>query len=262
MQNTVFALSADRHRPTGRRPGRCRLALAVMLAALPLVAAGQSAHVLTPEEHARWTAIGRVNVGGLKQRGTCTGTLIAPDLVLTAAHCVPPRALRADAPERVHFIAGRYRDTFAADRMASAIHIHPDYRRGPETMRTLHADLALLVLNEAIPPQAALPVPIAALPGFTDALEIIAYSNRRPGALERTGPCSGYAADTDVLSMTCPAESGNSGAPVLWNGPDGPAIVAVTVARNTGPGRIQSFGARIPDILFEMAGRKVPASVP
>ncbi|MGB7242579.1 MAG: trypsin-like serine protease [Sulfitobacter sp.] len=39
-----------------------------------------------------WEAVGRLDT---KNGGFCTGTLIAPDLVLTAAHCVMTAAKRA-----------------------------------------------------------------------------------------------------------------------------------------------------------------------
>lgn len=257
MQDTRPNTFGDRRRATPCR-GLRLLVLVMMLAMLPARVTGSDARVLTPEEHVQWAAIGRVNVGGLKERATCTGTLVAPDMVLTAAHCVPLRALRPDAAEIVHFMAGWFREDYLAHRTAAAIHIHPDYRRETGTVGTLHADLALLVLSEPVPAEVVTPMPMAPMPGFADTIEIIAYSNRRPGAMERTGPCTGFAAGADTLAMTCPAESGNSGSPVLWNGPEGWSIVAVTVARNTGSGSVQSFGARIPDILFEMAGRERP----
>src|SRR4051794_22961615 len=46
----------------------------------PIVAGARSGWWQYPEA-------GLVNIEGY---GTCTGTLIAPDVVLTAAHCVPP----------------------------------------------------------------------------------------------------------------------------------------------------------------------------
>ena len=44
--------------------------------------------VLPAEEHANWQAVGRINSAGYRKRDMCSGVLIAPDQVLTAAHCV------------------------------------------------------------------------------------------------------------------------------------------------------------------------------
>ena len=35
-----------------------------------------------------WDAIGQINISGYRRMSRCTGTLIAPDMVITAAHCV------------------------------------------------------------------------------------------------------------------------------------------------------------------------------
>jgi protease YdgD len=49
----------------------------------------QRRRMLTAAEHVPWRAVGRVNIEVRSSaRGMCTGTLIAEDLVLTAAHCV------------------------------------------------------------------------------------------------------------------------------------------------------------------------------
>jgi Trypsin len=54
-----------------------------------------------------WDAIGHVNVGGVRRRGRCTGTLVAPDVVITAAHCVLDPWKKAPYPLRdIHFLAG------------------------------------------------------------------------------------------------------------------------------------------------------------
>ncbi|MEC7965333.1 MAG: trypsin-like serine protease, partial [Pseudomonadota bacterium] len=38
----------------------------------------------TLDESRAWAAVGRLDLDG---KGFCTGSLVAPDLVLTAAHC-------------------------------------------------------------------------------------------------------------------------------------------------------------------------------
>ncbi|NRA99119.1 MAG: trypsin-like serine protease, partial [Rhodobacteraceae bacterium] len=90
-----------------------RLAAALAISAAPLSA--QDARILSADDHARWQAIGRVNIAGLLSTRLCTGALIAPDLVLTAAHCT--FAHRPDTPhpaEEIHFVAGWFRGEYTA----------------------------------------------------------------------------------------------------------------------------------------------------
>ncbi len=235
-----------------------RIAAAALALLAPTGGAAQDSTPLSAEEHAAWLAIGRVNVGGFNTRGTCTGTLIAADLVLTAAHCVPTRALRPDDPEQVHFVAGWYLGDYAAHRTGRALHIHPEYVRGRSGLQHLDTDVALVELDAPIPADMIEPLALAEMPTFADDVEILAYSNRRSGALARAGPCIAIGLDENVLGMTCGVEGGNSGAPVLRRKENGWEVVAVAVARNRGDGGFRSFAVRVPDVLFEMAGRKVP----
>ena len=83
--------------------------LAAFLAVAPLGVPSVSAEArgLSDEAQAqRYAAVGRLNIGG---QGHCTATLIAPDLALTAAHCLVNRRTGATwRAERLTFLPGYF----------------------------------------------------------------------------------------------------------------------------------------------------------
>jgi secreted trypsin-like serine protease len=177
-------------------------------------------------------------------RGTfCTGSLIAPSLVLTVAHCVQPGAdykiVRYDADNKPEL------------EDVKSVAIHPGFRMAEMLAHRATADVALLRLavpaNGKIPmrfsaPQAPLasgnPFTIAGVgvtirgegksAGVIRAANLI--STGKPGTLqirlvdpERLGAQAGLGACT-----------GDSGAPVLEDQPGGPSVIGV-VSWSTGP---------------------------
>src|SRR5882762_6617074 len=72
-----------------------------------------------------WSAIGRVNrrVGGF-----CTGSVVGPRLVLTAAHCLWSKRTAAWLPPRsFHFVSGYDHGKYLADADVASYLVAPGY---------------------------------------------------------------------------------------------------------------------------------------
>jgi protease YdgD len=186
----------------------------------------QVAQLLSAEDHAQWQAIGRVNQAGYKAKGLCTGTLIAADLVLTAAHCVHPRR-----PGKLTFVAGWFRGEYVAARDVTDIHISCGFIRGDLTMRGLSRDVAVLRLEQPI--SQITPLSIAP-PRPLSPATLLHYSGARPHALEVQTSCKLSEAFSAMITP-CRVAAGNSGGPVLQQDAAGAwHVVAVIVARRRG----------------------------
>lgn len=145
----------------------------------------------------------------------CTGTLIAPRLVLTAAHCVIDRRLALDLEV---MLGSDVTAPGAVFHRVVDIAVHPDYRQDGDEL-----DVALLVLDR---PAAAQPVALAA--GPMDAglqgqpVRIVGFGETGPTGLPPGSKRTGTATIGQVAgnwfhiepgpSMSC---HGDSGGPVL-----------------------------------------------
>ena len=164
-----------------------------------------------------WRAVGRVNrrVGGF-----CTGTMVAPRLVLTAAHCLwNKRTMDWLPPESIHFLGGYRRGEYVAEAAVIAIHRPPQARSGPRDSAYHPAhDWALLVLaadlDEAIG-NIPLDSPRSLGPGAS--VLQVGYSQDRAHILTAHDGCRllGWTADQTVLTHDCDATNGDSGSPIL-----------------------------------------------
>ena len=170
-------------------------------------------------------AVGRLDT----EHGFCSGALIAPDLVLTAAHCLldPETGARA-APDTIRFRAGLRDGTAIAERHGARAVMHPRYRHDDaDALNQLLSDVALIELDAPIPSDLASPFAQGEAPGAGGAVSVVSYARGRSEAPSWQRACAVVIKGQGALVMTCDTHFGSSGAPVFDTSSGRPRIVSL-----------------------------------
>lgn len=166
-----------------------------------------------------WRAVGKLQANASNLHSACTGTLIAPATVLTAAHClINPRTQAFFLPSSIHFLIGYARGEYAGHAKGVAFVIAPGFDSA-NPAETYGSDWALLTLDQKLgTPDRVLD--LGAEPAVGTSVLIGGYGYDQPLLLMAGQACKiiGHTADAKgrrLLQHNCAAVGGVSGAPLL-----------------------------------------------
>jgi len=231
-------------RPT-RRMSRKDLGLAVALAACvgPLsgLKAGEAAsadtRMLVPvrpgigaldprgrldPDKGPWRAVGKLQVTSINRRQTCTGTLVGPSTVQTAAHCVFNELTQRNfSPGSMHFLIGYNGSQYAGHAVGVKLEAGPGFHFDhTRPTATAGSDWALIWLDAKLgSADRMLPI-IDHSPAIGSTIMLGGYQQDHPLVLMADTECQivGRAIDPDglpLLQHNCTGTRGVSGAPLL-----------------------------------------------
>ena len=211
-----------------------------------------------------WSAIGQVNTTGYRRTSRCTGSLVATNLVITAAHCVMDPWSRKPFPlHQIHFLAGVRGSNWLGHSTARCLHFSPEYESVPSgglpsqglPRRAFLRDVVLIVLKDDLNNIAPLELDRVGVQSSDTSLVHASYPADRRYALTGHFGCHLLSRDQDLWFTDCDTHAASSGGPVFIQRKEnlGLAAIMVGVAGTSG-----SIAIPVPNWVDVAAERNCP----
>lgn len=199
---------------------------------LPIAAPADALRELRTANDIRgYEAVGRLDFRSGRGSSYCTGTLVTPTLVLTAAHCLFDEAGNGIPTDGITFRAGLRNGVADAERRVRRMVMHPDFDpQSPPTHDAVAADVALLELDQAVNGTRVRPMSGTGSLATGTEVQVLSYARGRSETPSLEEACNLMDRGARVLVLDCDATFGASGAPVFIQTPTGNKIVSIISA--------------------------------
>lgn len=203
----------------------------VHAAKVDLPGVGNGARHVIDVSRAPWRILGRVQT---ELGGRCTGFLVAPSVIMTAAHCLwRDEAAAFIQPSSVHFMLGYDTGSWRATARAVRFVIPPAYDP-VHPLRTSQADHATIILDHALATSGELPPVVTAHAG--DQAMLAGYQQDRKELAMGDLACQVVRVRGQLIDHDCAATHGASGAPLLVKTKAGWGVAGIDVTAQQGQG--------------------------